>query len=174
MNDDIINDDILNMISEFSKNIDLNQLNMYQNNNYLTGLDNINFDSNERQRRLQDATDCIARKRAEEEARSKRMVDIAEESLMLDNLKVFLLQSVNRDQKEILERIESLIDITLVGNKTEEANLAIIQEELNNLKMSTDNLNESFIELIKSKMVEKGVETAISYLLIGLKTLFFS
>lgn len=108
----------------------------------------------------------------QKELREIRNLEIDEERLELDKFKVFLLQSVNRDQKEVLEKIESLIDIALVGNKTEEANLAIIQEELNNLKMSTDNLNESFIELIKSKMVEKSVEIAISYFFIGLKTLF--
>ena len=52
--------------------------------------------------------------------------------------------------------------------------MAIIEKELIELKESTNNLNEGFIKLVEMKMVEMGVEAAIKYFFIGIKTLFLS
>lgn len=116
----------------------------------------------------------LAIKRKEKEEREIRNLEINEERLQYDKMKLFLLSSVNKDQKFILEKIESLIDTIEFGNKVEEANLAIIQQELSILKQSADNLNESFIKFIEKKMMEMGVEAAIKYLLIGIKELFLN
>ncbi|SHK39057.1 hypothetical protein SAMN02745163_03738 [Clostridium cavendishii DSM 21758] len=114
----------------------------------------------------------IAKKREEQELREKRNLQINEEKLEISKLTLFLLQSVNRDQKQVLENLQSLIDTISFNDKVKEANIAIIQQELLDLKQSTDNLSESFIKLVEKKMVEKGVETAVKYLFIGVKELF--
>lgn len=114
----------------------------------------------------------IAIKRKEQEDREKRMLQISEERLEYDKLKLFLLSSVNKDQKFILEKIDSLIDTIKFGNKIVEGNLSVIEEELISLKKSTENINEGFIKLIQNKMIEYGVEEAIKFLFIGLKILF--
>lgn len=165
-----MNNDDLKKLREISKKIDSNQLSIYsgKNSNYPEVI------YKQQRGSLESMSDSIAKRKDEEEARSKRILEINEEKLELDKFKIFLLQSVNRDQKEMLEKFDSLIDTNLLVSKTEEANLVIIQEELSNLKISSDNLNASFIKLIKNKLAEKGVETAISYLLIGLKTLFLN
>ncbi|WP_061311283.1 hypothetical protein [Clostridium botulinum] len=116
----------------------------------------------------------IAKKREEQELRDIRNLQINEEKLEVAKFTMFLLQSVNRDQKQLLENLQSLIDTISFNDKVKEANILIIEQELLDLKQSTDNLNESFIELVKSKMAEKGVETAIKYLLIGMKELFLT
>ncbi|MDS0525470.1 hypothetical protein NNC19_07250 [Clostridium sp. SHJSY1] len=103
---------------------------------------------------------------------NKRNTEINEERLMLDHFKVFLLQSVNRDQKEVLEKIDSLIDTIELGGKVTEANLAIIEKELSDIKQAAGNLNENFIKLIQKKMIEMGVEAAIKYFFVGIKMLF--
>lgn len=116
----------------------------------------------------------IAKKREEQELREIRNLQINEEKLEVAKLTMFLLQSVNRDQKQLLENLQSLIDTISFNDKVKEANILIIEQELLDLKKSTDNLNESFIELVKNKMAEKGVETAIKYLFIGIKELFLT
>ncbi|MHB7981147.1 hypothetical protein CF067_16615 [Clostridium sporogenes] len=116
----------------------------------------------------------IAKKREEQELRDIRNLQINEEKLEVAKFTMFLLQSVNRDQKQLLENLQSLIDTISFNDKVKEANILIIEQELLDLKQSTDNLSESFIELVKNKMAEKGVETAIKYLFIGIKELFLT
>ncbi|HCL4479904.1 TPA: hypothetical protein N2D99_001971 [Clostridium botulinum] len=116
----------------------------------------------------------IAKKREEQELRDIRNLQINEEKLEVAKFTMFLLQSVNRDQKQLLENLQSLIDTISFNDKVKEANILIIEQELLDLKQSTDNLSESFIELVKNKMAEKGVETAIKYLFIGIKALFLT
>lgn len=130
------------------------------------------FEENNRQREKQ--LQVVANKRKEKEDREIRMLEINEEKLEYDKFKLFLLSSVNRDQRFMLEKIDSLIDTIEFSNRVVEGNLAIIEEELISLKESTDNLNESFIQLIQKKMMEQGVEEAIKWLFIGFKTLFLT
>lgn len=116
----------------------------------------------------------IANRRREQEEREIRNLEINEERLQYDKLKLFLLSSVNREQKNMLEKIDSLIDTIEFGGKVAEGNLTIIERELISLRESTNNLNESFIQFIQKKMIEQGVEEAIKYFFIGIKTLFLS
>lgn len=110
-----------------------------------------------------------ARKKEEQEFREIRNLEINERTLRLAEFRTFLMQSVTRDQKEMLEKIESLIDAMEQDSKIVESNMALIQSELMTMNLSGSNSNENFIQLIKSKMAEKGVETAIQYLFVGLE-----
>ncbi|MGN9161233.1 hypothetical protein [Clostridium sulfidigenes] len=126
----------------------------------------------ELEKQINEVSKEIALKRKEKEDREIRNLEISEERLEYDKLKVFLLQSVNKEQKEMLEKVDSLLDTIEFGNKVGENNLEIIQQELLNIKQSTNNLNESFIKLIEKKMMEMGVEAAVKYFFIGIKELF--
>lgn len=143
---------------------------------YLENIPNYNgsFIKNSISKNLNKSIEDLNKKREEKELREIRSLEINEEILELNKFTNFLLQSVNKNQKEMLEGIQSLIDTISIDDKIKEANLSLIQEELINLRESTDNLNQGFVDLIKVKMTEMGVETAIKYLLIGLKTLFLN
>lgn len=168
-------DEIHKLIEEMKlTEIKLPDTNLLVNSIKDTSINNLLIPINESHRQMEEATKFIARKREERELREIRSLEINEEILELNKFTNFLLQSVNKNQKEMLEGIQSLIDTISIDDKIKEANLSLIQEELINLRESTDNLNQGFIDLIKVKMTEMGVETAIKYLFIGLKTLFLN
>ncbi|MCR1952861.1 hypothetical protein NSA50_17815 [Clostridium sp. DSM 100503] len=126
------------------------------------------------QKQVNDIADQMSKEKEEKRKREIRSLEINEEMLELSKFTNFLLQSVNRDQKEMLDNIKSLIETVYLNDKVKEANMAIIEKELIELKESTNNLNEGFIKLVEMKMVEMGVEAAIKYFFIGIKTLFLS
>ncbi|MDU7365408.1 hypothetical protein [Clostridium sp.] len=126
------------------------------------------------QKQVNDIADQMSKEKEETRKREIRSLEINEEMLELSKFTNFLLQSVNRDQKEMLDNVKSLIETVYLNDKVKEANMAIIEKELIELKESTNNLNEGFIKLVEMKMVEMGVEAAIKYFFIGIKTLFLS
>lgn len=126
------------------------------------------------QKQVNDIADQMSKEKEEKRKREIRSLEINEEMLELSKFTNFLLQSVNRDQKEMLDNVKSLIETVYLNDKVKEANMAIIEKELIELKESTNNLNEGFIKLVEMKMVEMGVEAAIKYFFIGIKTLFLS
>lgn len=126
------------------------------------------------QKQVNDIADQMSMEKEEKRKREIRLLEINEEMLELSKFTNFLLQSVNRDQKEMLDNIKSLIETVYLNDKVKEANMAIIEKELIELKESTNNLNEGFIKLVEMKMVEMGVEAAIKYFFIGIKTLFLN
>ena len=151
--------DLLNSMMETSRSLQMEQILRPQK---------------EFQKHINDIGEQISKEKEEKKQREIRTLEINEEMLELSKFTNFLLQSVNRDQKEMLDNIKSLIETVYLNDKVKEANMAIIEKELIELKESTNNLNEGFIKLVEMKMVEMGVEAAIKYFFIGIKTLFLS
>lgn len=110
----------------------------------------------------------------EREAREKESLGIQKEALDLQKLMLFFMQSINRDNKQIIENIHSLIEVIDFGFNVEEGNLALIERELKAIKENTENVQKKFIDVVKEKMAEKGVEYAVMYMLVGLKSLFLN
>ncbi|MBB6625288.1 hypothetical protein H7E67_17880 [Clostridium gasigenes] len=114
------------------------------------------------------------RKEEERVSREKESLDIQRESLQLQNIMAFFMQSINKDNKQIVENLQNLIDVVDIGFKVEEGNLALIEKELQSINKNTQNAQKNFIDIVKEKMTEKGVEYAMMYMLVGLKTLFLN
>lgn len=110
----------------------------------------------------------------EREEREIESLSIQKESLYLQNLMLFFMQLINKDNKQIVENLQSLIEVVDFGFKVEEGNLALIEKEIQVIKENTKNSQKKFIEIVKEKMAEKGVEYAIMYMLVGLKDIFLN
>lgn len=135
----------------------------------------------ENKQNLLKATEGMDKKRREGEARSKQSVELQENSLKVQceinetqKLILFLMQCVSKDSKEIIEKLGGLINSIDFGNKIEEGNLLLIQEELNHIKENTNNLQSDFISDAKKNLSDKGVDYTIMFILQGIKTLFLS
>lgn len=116
----------------------------------------------------------IGNKNSERVEREKRSLELQEESLEIQKLLLFLTQCLNKDNKEIIEKLQSLIDTVNFGNKINEGNLLIIEKELEKIKVCSENKQEKFISIATEKLAEKGVEFTIMFLLQGLKQMFMN
>lgn len=67
-----------------------------------------------------------------------------------------------------------MIEVVDFGFKVEEGNLELIEQELKAIKENTENVQKKFIDVVKEKMVEKGIEYALMYILVGLKIIFLN
>ncbi|MBU3105140.1 hypothetical protein [Clostridium gasigenes] len=110
----------------------------------------------------------------EREEREIESLAIQKELLDLQKLMLFFMQSINKDSKQIIENLQSLIDVVDFGFKVEEGNLALIEKELQSIKENTENVQKKFIDIVKEKMAEKGVEYAVIYMLVGFKSLILN
>lgn len=128
------------------------------------------LEENERQQKKM--FEASAKRNAEKEARELRSLEIQEIGLENQKLMMFLMQSINRDSKEIVTKLQSLIETVEFGNKVEEGNLFLIEKELEVIKQNGDNIQQEFINIAKEKLAEKGVEYTILFILQGLKSLF--
>lgn len=144
-------------------------MDMLPNFNPMAGL---NEQVRKQQEEMERVAANIARKRAEEENRQIRSLEIQEESLENEKLILFLMQCLNKDNKEIIQKLQGLINTVDFGNKVGEANLLIIQRELEAIKEDTTNIHQNFVNIAKEKLAEKGVEYTIMFILQGLKQLF--
>lgn len=76
------------------------------------------------------------------------------------------------DRDIILEKLERLITTVEFGDKVNEANLSLIETELEKIKVNTYDLQKEFVSIAKEKLAEKGVEYTIMFILQGLKNLY--
>mgnify|MGYP000633277559 CR=1 FL=1 len=128
------------------------------------------------------------KKEEEKEKREQESLDIGKQTLevqksieqiqknidLKQELMLFYMKSMSNDNKKIVGNIEKLIDVAEIGFKVGEANLAIIEEELQKLKINDDgeSIQEKFVDLIKEKMLDHGAEYAIMFFFSGIKYLF--
>ncbi|MBZ9608616.1 hypothetical protein G9F73_012435 [Clostridium estertheticum] len=124
----------------------------------------------ESERRLQG----IEQKRKEEEERDKRSLKLQCESNETQKLILFLIQCVNKDNEEIIQKLGGLINSIEFGNNVEECNLLLIQKELEYIKENSNNLQSDFISAAKQNLLDKGVDYTIIFILQALKTLFLT
>lgn len=165
-------DDLQNQLKDFQQRVDLSSIKMIDPIQSM-----LSKQEEERQKLFKSIDEQNAEKRRlvyEREAREKESLDIQKEALDLQKLMLFFMQSINRDNKQIIENLQSLIEVVDFGFKVEEGNLALIEQELKAIKENTGNVQKKFIDVIKEKMVEKGVEYALMYMLVGLKSLFLN
>ncbi|NEZ74266.1 hypothetical protein FDB72_17480 [Clostridium botulinum] len=113
-------------------------------------------------------------KNKEKEEREEESLRIQKETLETQKLMLFLIQCINKDNKEIVENLQSLINTIQFQGKVEEANLLIIEKELESIKKNTSNIQQKFVEMAKEKLTEKGVEYTIMFILQGLKMIFLN
>lgn len=130
------------------------------------------FDMSEYDRQLRETMSMGTNINLQKLEIAEKTLNIQQEILEMDKLKIRLLESFTGEQKEIVKKIDSLIDIVSFNGKVQEANISIIEQEILDLKKSTDNLNDGFVNIIQDKLAEKGVEVALAYFFVGLKTFF--
>lgn len=141
-------------------------------NEYMNNL----VDINSSQEVLKLATIELDIKRREKEQREIESLELQKESVNLQRFMLFFMQSINKDNKQIVESLQNLIDIANYGVEMEEGNFLLIEQELNEIKNTISEVNKEqyFIQLAKDKLADKGVEYAIMFILTGLKTLFLA
>ncbi|AUN10668.1 hypothetical protein [Clostridium botulinum] len=113
-------------------------------------------------------------KNKEKEERDEESLRIQKETLETQKLMLFLIQCINKDNKEIVENLQLLINAIQFQGKVEEANLLIIEKELESIKKDTSNIQQKFVDMAKEKLTEKGVEYTIMFILQGLKMIFLN
>lgn len=126
-------------------------------------------------------TEGINKRRREEEAMAMRSLQIQEESLQIQcesnetqKLMLFLMQCLNKDNEEIIQKLGGLINSIEFGNKAVEGNLLFIQKDLDEIKHNSNDLQSDLITAAKQNLIDKGVDYTIMFILQALKLLIFT
>jgi len=142
---------------------------------------NVSAQIEESQRQMLKVSEAINQKRREAEEMSMRSLQIQEESLQIQSesnetqkLMLFLMQCLNKDNGEIIQKLGGLINSVEIGNKVVEGNLFFIEKQLEHIKESPDDLQSNFITTAKENLTNKGVDYTIMFILLALKTLFLT
>jgi len=124
--------------------------------------------------------ESIGRANIEKIEREKRSIELQEtiveqndQSLRLQEIEIDFLKNMSQDTRKIVNLIKSLEIINTQNGKMIESNLLEIEKQLENIieNTSPENLYEAFINETKSSMIDRGVNYAIQFILMGLKTL---
>lgn len=106
-------DDLQNQLKDFQQRVDLSSIKMIDPIQSM-----LSKQEEERQKLFKSIDEQNAEKRRlvyEREAREKESLDIQKEALDLQKLMLFFMQSINRDNKQIIENLQSLIEVVDFG-----------------------------------------------------------